>query len=310
MPRITVDQFHEWPVSVNTESSLADGLVRGITGEHTFSTHDLKVFARDLRSKAIGAEWFDFGEMTVEDITKAMYEAKLFLDAGDVIDIPHDPVVFRMAATSVKGEADAVMQGRESVTIENALVICHDPDNLSLLNIAHFVYAGHESGLLNLRDVSTISNEPMKFGLARCSTTLRRGKNNEDNGLTCVVFLALWLVLHTKSFPREVIEVPDKLNKARKAKGRVLIPRITKIDGQLYTTAIRETERRESTGASSGLVRNSPHPHIRRAHDRHYLEKTIRIHRSYINFGQGKPVPKRERYVVKSARFDNKEQKL
>jgi hypothetical protein len=75
-----------------------------------------------------------------------------------------------------------------------------------------------------------------------------------------LIAVGLTMILNTKNVRKERCAPPEKPNKARAAKGRPLLPWVTKVYTSVYNRAVQP-----GTGTHA-----SPRPHRRRAHVRHY----------------------------------------
>jgi len=108
--------------------------------------------------------------------------------------------------------------------------------------------------------------------------------------------LTALLILSTKNVVRETIPAPERLNRQRLRKKRFPIPPYDIVHTKPYITAIQNIKA-TSKGEWQGGTHNTPVPHIRRAHIRHYESGgTAMIDETLVN------VPEEQRRQFKFTR--------
>lgn len=93
------------------------------------------------------------------------------------------------------------------------------------------------------------------------------------------------MILNTRNVDRVTVPAPVKLNKARRAKGRSIIPAYDVVNTKPYVTAIQAGRPSGERGASQGGTHRSPVPHLRMGHPRTYKSGTVSFIRdTLVNF--------------------------
>lgn len=209
-------------------------------------------------------EWFDFGRVDVDDLTKIASDSHPLFEAG-MLRAPYPRCTFRVRLQGLNDED----QYREHETL---LVI---EDNA----LIHF----NNSPLGNIRGTMISS---MRLNGDRCEfasvTSLIAVHGNElksttEDGMTAramfTVYLGLWTMLNCRGIDKVIEEPGEKLQRARARNRKPPLKRVHRINSQHYITALRETERVEEIEAKSRseMPMKSRRMHLRRGHLRRYV---------------------------------------
>lgn len=129
------------------------------------------------------------------------------------------------------------------------------------------------------------------------------GMENDDVlSMHGMIVLTAQMMLNTKFVDMTRIEVPDKLNKARRKAGKPLLPPYYRVDSTDYVTAISSRYLPAPQRIALGGTHGSPLPHMRRAHLRTLPTKQVMVREARVNMHDGRIGPsERSFYSVKKA---------
>lgn len=201
------------------------------------------------------AEWFDFGTVNDAALANASIDAVQFRD-GYYIKPPFPISLFRVRQDE---------PGEDGYACDILFLLI---DNNRLRDNAPLVVEvsnGDMEGTTIISFVATRSYLSMS-ALALVNGPIYGSAGEDDNNVAQLIvkmFEALWLILNTKNIDKQLDEPAPKLNRARVARGKQPLKRVTRISASQYMRALAETV---AHGAS-------PRMHLRRAHLRHYTSE-------------------------------------
>lgn len=239
-------------------------------------------------------ETFCFGPLDVDDIHDAQRDGTSFI-TNKCYTQPYKVCAYR--STIKYKNADI------GVTLIN---VVDNEDGHNTIGTIRLLKAenGHVFAMFC---VNTMNTKPMPEGMAvefhvpRCDIQYWSPQFEDDKEMEwhCteggLLNMGFTMILNTKGVLKQRTAPPAKPNRARAAKGRPLLPYVTRVYTGLYNQAV-------APGAPG--THASPRPHIRRAHIRHYPATATRqayvlpIAAMLVNW-DGTPMQPRAEYVVK-----------
>lgn len=263
-----------------------EGIGRLSTSIYLPDNADVDEFVQKyMTSMVAGAEWFDFGVVDGPAISGAAGDAQPFFESGLIVP-PYPNCIFRYrsvadsanlpdnvrAALSANPDVDIAPPG-QVVVKECALFIWQFGDlDSPVVCVAGCEIRGARADTIIVEHVAVMQEN----GQIRSMGTFMEGARSIYS-----VYSALWLILNAKGVDRTVREPDEKLNRARAKRGKAPLRRVTVVDAAQYMRALQETERMDR---ATGVDRQSPRMHLRRAHLRRLANgTTIVIHAMIVN---------------------------
>jgi hypothetical protein len=215
-------------------------------------------------------EQFNFGALHTKDIREAEKEGHEFIKHG-LFQLPY-PVCLYRCQVHYEGETPL---GIALLLVDGKWGEEHDPEGgsrtpgyatVAFTHSLDYMTAMHSINTMNWRDqpdgtAIQIEVPRVESDYWTETTDVEGGKLDlKDMAEGSLLAIGLTMILNTKNVRKERCAPPEKPNKARAAKGRPLLPWVTKVYTSVYNRAVQPGE-----GSHA-----SPRPHRRRAHVRHY----------------------------------------
>lgn len=248
-------------------------------------------------------EQFNFGKLSVEAIREASSESFDFIESK-LFSLPYAVCIYRC---SIDYGIEKGVAGCTLLLVSKDDKPCSPFTCIDFTKSPEWMVAIHsENNMKIVRDYASgeralevqLRNSEHEFWSTRIRNQGGESPQVRDLIDGNMVAAGLTMILNTKGIRKERIAPPAKPNKARAAKGRPLLPWVTRVYTDVYNKAIAPGE---GTHAS-------PRPHRRRAHVRHYPERGARkeywkpIAAMLVNW-DGRPLERGE-YEVKEQHHD------
>jgi hypothetical protein len=279
----------------------------------------------------------DEGAESAEEVDTTMHEqqmvAQTVLNEGQLIDLGVAPSRAGIAKEGMRALkmlkagvlphpfADGYMFLMAGPEIFSQLIlVLPRPDEDDPLSF-YLAYYQPEAEFGNTNNVRFIYRSDGKVGFTGDSVLIQLGSmfaderdypEREDSLVQAIMYtLYGLLLLNTRFVEVDRVGTADKLNDARRRRGKAPLPSYLRVQSQDYVTAV-DGHRRNSVRVEGGGTHASPLPHKRRAHIREFKEPTkdgklqVLVREAHINMKKGRfAASSRSHYRVMKTPLDD-----